>query len=202
MRCFSSLGRFASVDIVRWAAVEVACIASKLAILCMGIFPTYHAFSQHTVLSSLFLEHVIFVLSQPPILRGDSRKGENSSHLVDGQMKDDVLQAAIFALNAFFRGGGTVGKKAIEQSYASVLAELTLQLGSFHGLVSTGQYEPLRGGLSLYYLVVARWHYLISYIKRTRVQIPPPPLVTMNFQKERCRLFFLFIDFGQRWRAN
>ena len=42
MRCFSSLGRFASVDIVRWAAVEVACIASKLALLCMGIFPTYH----------------------------------------------------------------------------------------------------------------------------------------------------------------
>nr|XP_023882134.1 protein SHOOT GRAVITROPISM 6-like isoform X2 [Quercus suber]XP_023911315.1 protein SHOOT GRAVITROPISM 6-like isoform X2 [Quercus suber] len=95
-------------------------------------------------------------LSQPPILRGDSRKGENSSHLVDGQMKDDVLQAAIFALNAFFRGGGKVGKKAIEQSYASVLAELTIQLGSFHGLVSTGQYEPLRGGLSLYYLILAR----------------------------------------------
>ena len=42
MRCFSSLGRFASVDIVRWAAVEVERIASKLAILCMGIFPTYH----------------------------------------------------------------------------------------------------------------------------------------------------------------
>ena len=30
------------MDIVRWAAVEVACIASKLALLCMGIFPTYH----------------------------------------------------------------------------------------------------------------------------------------------------------------
>ncbi|KAM3689336.1 hypothetical protein ACB098_09G040300 [Castanea mollissima] len=104
----------------------------------------FYAFSQHTVLSSLFLEHVIFVLSQPPILRGDSRKGENSSHLVDGQMEDDILQAAIFALTAFFRGGGKVGKKSVEQSYASVLAELTLQLGSCHGLVSTGQYEPLR----------------------------------------------------------
>ncbi|KAK9985619.1 hypothetical protein SO802_030570 [Lithocarpus litseifolius] len=111
--------------------------------LCYGYVTEKHlrletpgaAFSQHTVLSSLFLEHVIFVLSQPPILRGDSRKGENSSHLVDGQMKDDVLQAASFALNAFFRGGGKVGKKAIEQSYASVLAELTLQLGSFHGLI-------------------------------------------------------------------
>ena len=51
------------------------------------------------------------------------------------------------------RGGGKVGKKAIEQSYASVLAELTLQLGSFHGLVSTGQYERLQWGLSLYYSV-------------------------------------------------
>ena len=55
------------------------------------------------MLSSLFLEHVIFVFSQPPILRGDSRKGENSSHLVDGQMEDDVLQTSTFALNAFFR---------------------------------------------------------------------------------------------------
>ena len=51
------------------------------------------------------------------------------------------------------RGGGKVGKKSVEQSYASVLAELTLQLGSCHGLVSTGQYEPLRWGPSLYYLV-------------------------------------------------
>nr|POE73538.1 protein shoot gravitropism 6 [Quercus suber] len=88
-------------------------------------------------------------LSQPPILRGDSRKGENSSHLVDGQMKDDVLQAAIFALNAFFRGGGKVGKKAIEQSYASVLAELTIQLGSFHGLVSTGGFNNKRLTMTL-----------------------------------------------------
>ena len=42
MRCFSSSGQFASVDIVHWAAMEVAYIASKLTVLCMGIFPTYH----------------------------------------------------------------------------------------------------------------------------------------------------------------
>ncbi|XP_041024886.1 protein SHOOT GRAVITROPISM 6 isoform X2 [Juglans microcarpa x Juglans regia] len=104
----------------------------------------FYAFSQHTVLSSLFLEHVIFSLSQTPILRGDSRKGENSSHLVDGQIEEDILQAAIFALTAFFRGGGKVGKKAVEQKYASVLVELILQLGSCHGLVQTGQHGPLR----------------------------------------------------------
>ncbi|KAG6693496.1 hypothetical protein I3842_09G003400 [Carya illinoinensis] len=104
----------------------------------------FYAFSQHTVLSSLFLEHVIFSLSQTPILKGDSRKGENSSHLVDGQIEEDILQAAIFALTAFFRGGGKVGKKAVEQKYASVLVELILQLGSCHGLVQTGQHGPLR----------------------------------------------------------
>ncbi|XP_059462470.1 protein SHOOT GRAVITROPISM 6 isoform X2 [Corylus avellana] len=104
----------------------------------------FYAFSQHTVLSPLFLEHVIFVLSQTPIIKGDSRKGENSGHLVDGQIEHDILQAAIFALTAFFRGGGKVGKKAVEQKYASVLAELTLQFGSCHGLASTGQHEPLR----------------------------------------------------------
>ena len=113
---------------------------------------------------------MIFVLSQTPILKGDSRKGENLNHLVDGQIEDDILQAAIFALTAFFRslklttfikfllyysveqfcnvsccrGGGKVGKKAVEQNYASVLAELTLQLGSCHGLASAGHHEPLR----------------------------------------------------------
>lgn len=55
------------------------------------------------MLSSLFLEHVIFAFSQTPIIRGDSRKGENSSHFVDGQIEEDILQAAIFALTAFFR---------------------------------------------------------------------------------------------------
>lgn len=42
------------------------------------------------------------------------------------------------------RGGGKVGKKAVEKSYAPVLAALTLQLGSCHGLASSGQHEPLR----------------------------------------------------------
>jgi len=42
IRCFLSFEWFASVDIVQRAAMEVACIASKLTVLCMGIFPTYH----------------------------------------------------------------------------------------------------------------------------------------------------------------
>ncbi|TQE07856.1 hypothetical protein C1H46_006505 [Malus baccata] len=110
----------------------------------------FYAFSQHTVLSSLFLEYVISVLDQYPILKGDSEKGENPSHLVDGQLEDDILQAAIIAVTAFFRGGGKIGKKAVQQNYASVLAELTLQLGSCHGLASRGQHDPLRALLTAF----------------------------------------------------
>ncbi|POO01806.1 Coatomer beta subunit [Trema orientale] len=110
----------------------------------------FYAFSQHTVLSFLFLEHVICVLDQTPVLRGDSEKADNSGQLVDGQVDGNILQAAIIALTAFFRGGGKIGKKAVEQNYASVLAELTLQLGSCHVLASSGQLEPLRALLTAF----------------------------------------------------
>ncbi|WJZ93744.1 hypothetical protein VitviT2T_012661 [Vitis vinifera] len=104
----------------------------------------FYAFSQHIVLSYMFLEHVISVLSQSPIVKDDPEKGDSSSHRVDSHIEDNILQAAIFALTAFFRGGGKIGKKAVEQSYASVLAALTLQLGSCHGLATSGEQEPLR----------------------------------------------------------
>ncbi|KAL6987296.1 Protein SHOOT GRAVITROPISM 6 [Sarracenia purpurea var. burkii] len=79
-----------------------------------------------------------------PVLKGDLEKGESSSHSTDGHIDNDILQAAIFALTAFFRGGGKVGKRAVEHSYSAVLAALLLQLGSCHGLASSGQQEPLR----------------------------------------------------------
>ncbi|CAK9157688.1 unnamed protein product [Ilex paraguariensis] len=104
----------------------------------------FYAFSQHTILSTLFLEHVISVLNDKPTLKSNLEKGENSSYSVDSSIEDDILQAAIVALTAFFRGGGKIGRKAVEQSYASVLATLTLHLGSCHGLASSGQLEPLR----------------------------------------------------------
>ncbi|XP_024022984.1 protein SHOOT GRAVITROPISM 6 [Morus notabilis] len=110
----------------------------------------FYAFSQHTVLSFVFLEHVICVLKQTPVPKGDSEKAENSSESVDGQIDSNILQAAMIALTAFFRGGGKVGKKAVEQNYASVLAELTLQLGSCHILASSGQQDPLRALLTAF----------------------------------------------------
>lgn len=127
------------------------------------------AFSQHALLSFQFLEHLVSVLNQTPVDKGDLEKGDSSSHFAEGQIEDDILQAAMLALTAFFRfiyscicqtmllftvnlcklllkcrGGGKVGKRAVEQSYASVLAGLTLQFGSCHGLASSGQQEPLR----------------------------------------------------------
>ncbi|XP_017977199.1 PREDICTED: protein SHOOT GRAVITROPISM 6 isoform X5 [Theobroma cacao] len=108
----------------------------------------FHAFSQHIVLSVLFLEHLISVLNQTHFTKSDPGKGENSSLLSETQLEDEILQAAIFALTAFFKGGGKVGKRAVEQSYSSVLAALILQFGSCHGLASSGQHEPLRALLT------------------------------------------------------
>ncbi|KAJ8532794.1 hypothetical protein K7X08_015683 [Anisodus acutangulus] len=110
----------------------------------------FHVFSQHSVLSYMFLDHVMSVISQMPTLGGDLGQDESSGHAVDSILEDNIARAAIVALTAFFRGGGKVGKKAVEQSYASVLATLTLQLGSCHGLASTGELEPLRALLAAF----------------------------------------------------
>ncbi|RYR03647.1 hypothetical protein Ahy_B06g082747 isoform C [Arachis hypogaea] len=108
----------------------------------------FYAFSQHMVLSVTFLEHVMSALSQTPIVKGDAYRVEDSQ--VDNNIENGNLQAAIFALTAFFRGGGKIGKRAAEQNYASVLSELTLQLGSCHGLANSGQQEPLRNLLTAF----------------------------------------------------
>lgn len=55
------------------------------------------------MLSCLFLEHVISVLNQSPIIKDDPEKGDSSSHRLDSCMEDNVLQAAFLALTAFFR---------------------------------------------------------------------------------------------------
>lgn len=61
----------------------------------------WQAFSQHTTLSSLFLEHVVSVLNQIPVAKISSEKGE--SHSSDLSIEEDIQQAAVLALNAFFR---------------------------------------------------------------------------------------------------
>jgi hypothetical protein len=104
----------------------------------------FYAFSQHTELSVLFMEHLISILNRSSLVKSDSHKGENTSSSSETHVEDDILQAAIFALTAFFRGGGKIGKKAVEKSYSSVVGALTLQLGSCHGLASSGQQDPLR----------------------------------------------------------
>uniref|UniRef100_A0A7N0TTV8 SGR6 n=2 Tax=Kalanchoe fedtschenkoi TaxID=63787 RepID=A0A7N0TTV8_KALFE len=111
----------------------------------------FHAFSQHSVLSFLFLEHVIFILNnQTPIDKVETFKGDNAGPPVDSHSEDNLLRAAIMALTAFFRGGGKIGKKAVEQKYAIVLAALTVHLGSCYNKASSGQAEPLRDLLAAF----------------------------------------------------
>lgn len=55
------------------------------------------------MLSVLFLEHLISVLNQTRVTKSDPGKGENSVLLSETQLADEILQAATFALTAFFR---------------------------------------------------------------------------------------------------
>ncbi|KAL9150059.1 hypothetical protein ABFS82_12G145000 [Erythranthe guttata] len=104
----------------------------------------FHAFSQHAVLSCSFLDHVTSILNQTPVFQGGPGKGENPNIFGESLEEDNVLHAAITALTAFFRGGGKIGKRAVEQSYGSVFATLVLHLGTCHCLANSGQHEPLR----------------------------------------------------------
>uniref|UniRef100_A0A0D9VPJ2 Condensin complex subunit 1 C-terminal domain-containing protein n=1 Tax=Leersia perrieri TaxID=77586 RepID=A0A0D9VPJ2_9ORYZ len=99
------------------------------------------SFSQHKVLAILFLEYILSILHKEPVATNDSEKGEITS---ESSAEDCILQATMFALNAFLRGGGKAGKQAVEQSYPSVLSALILKLGSLHGLAELGRIELLR----------------------------------------------------------
>lgn len=106
-----------------------------------AIQDVFYAFSQHKVLAFLFLEYILSILHKEPVATNDSEKGEVNS---ESSANDCILQATMFALNAFLRGGGKIGKQAVEQSYPSVLSALILKLGGLHGLAELGRNELLR----------------------------------------------------------
>ncbi|KAI6675717.1 hypothetical protein NL676_003623 [Syzygium grande] len=110
----------------------------------------FYAFSQHTILAYSFLEHIISIINQSPGNRDDLIKVEISSSGLEGHLDNEFLQAAVVALTAFFRGGGKVGRKAVEQSYSHVLTELIIQLGTSHGLAGAGRHEPLQALLAAF----------------------------------------------------
>ncbi|KAF3328265.1 protein SHOOT GRAVITROPISM 6 [Carex littledalei] len=100
------------------------------------------AFSQHAVLATQFLEYIISVINKTSVLKADVEKVETANEPSLGD--NTLLQAAVLSLTSFLRGGGKVGKKAVEQNYSSVLSALVLKLGSLHGLSGLGQQEHLR----------------------------------------------------------
>ncbi|CAL4920753.1 unnamed protein product [Urochloa decumbens] len=106
-----------------------------------AIQDAFYAFSQHKELALLFLEYTLSILHKEPVTINSSEKGETNS---ESSADDCILQATMFALNAFMRGGGKIGKQAVEKSYPSVLSGLVLKLGSLHGLAELGRNELLR----------------------------------------------------------
>ncbi|KAL6902358.1 hypothetical protein ACP4OV_005234 [Aristida adscensionis] len=106
-----------------------------------AIQDVFYAFSQHSVLALLFLEYTLSILHKEPVAINDSEKAENNP---ESSADDCIIQATMFALNAFMRGGGKIGKQAVERSYSSVLSGLILKLGSLHGLAELGRNELLR----------------------------------------------------------
>ncbi|KAG9442187.1 hypothetical protein H6P81_018041 [Aristolochia fimbriata] len=101
----------------------------------------FYVFSQHAVLSVLFLDHLVSVLNYTSDIREELDKVENQSF--ENLTDEDILQAAVLAMTAFFRGGGKIGRIAVEKRYPAVLSELTLQLGSCCGIAGSGQQQPL-----------------------------------------------------------
>lgn len=63
------------------------------------------AFSQHTVLSSLFLEHAIFILNYQSNVGStvEVERGDCVGVSVDAHPEDNLLRAVVIALTAFFR---------------------------------------------------------------------------------------------------
>ncbi|KAG0552792.1 hypothetical protein BDA96_01G538000 [Sorghum bicolor] len=106
-----------------------------------AIQDVFYSFSQHKELALLFLEYTLSILHKEPVIINSSEKGESTS---ESSADDCILQATMFALNAFMRGGGKIGKQAVEHSYPSVLSGLILKLGSLHGLAELGRNELLR----------------------------------------------------------
>ncbi|PWZ58277.1 Protein SHOOT GRAVITROPISM 6 [Zea mays] len=65
-----------------------------------AIQDVFYAFSQHKELALLFLEYTLSILHKEPVIINSSEKGESTS---ESLADDCILQATMFALNAFMR---------------------------------------------------------------------------------------------------
>nr|ATB19898.1 putative SGR6 [Cupressus duclouxiana] len=104
----------------------------------------FYAFSQHDVLSMMFLDHIIDVLNQVPYHKENIEKIEYTEQVSMPSVVNGMPQAATLALSTLFRSGGRISKKSVERRYAAVFCVLTMHFGSCHGLAVIGMYQPLR----------------------------------------------------------
>ncbi|XP_024532467.1 protein SHOOT GRAVITROPISM 6 isoform X4 [Selaginella moellendorffii] len=91
----------------------------------------FKAFANHVDLALPFLDYLVSVLDQTPVLKDDTDKNEQSSHAP--HIIDYFPIAAVRALTTAFRVGGDPIRKALEQRYATVFCALLLQIGGSHG---------------------------------------------------------------------
>ncbi|EFJ05884.1 hypothetical protein SELMODRAFT_162778 [Selaginella moellendorffii] len=91
----------------------------------------FKAFANHVDLALPFLDYLVSVLDQTPVLKDDTDKNEQSSHAP--HTIDYFPIAAVRALTTAFRVGGDPIRKALEQRYATVFCALLLQIGGSHG---------------------------------------------------------------------
>ena len=71
-----------------------------LLIACAIVWSPFQAFSQHKELAFLFLEYTLSILHKEHVTINSSEKGETTS---ESSADDCILQATMFALNAFMR---------------------------------------------------------------------------------------------------
>ena len=69
-------------------------------LICLIVWPLFQAFSQHKELALLFLEYTLSILHKEPVTISSSEKGDITS---ESSADDCILQATMFALNAFVR---------------------------------------------------------------------------------------------------
>ena len=69
-------------------------------LICLIVWPLFQAFSQHKELALLFLEYTLSILHKEHVTINSSEKGETTS---ESSADDCILQATMFALNAFMR---------------------------------------------------------------------------------------------------
>ncbi|MCO5599259.1 hypothetical protein L7F22_053360 [Adiantum nelumboides] len=108
----------------------------------------FAALAQNEVLSVPFLDYVVAILNQIPVVKDGGERLDASDPISHSHLFNQLPQAALVAIAAFFRKG-TVSRQAIQQRYAAVFCSFLLQFGTYHS-VSLVDVQPLRNAIKVF----------------------------------------------------